>query len=222
MRDKRGLQDGNDREATIARWLKNEVLSERVTELVLTARCGDEAENIIARWPRERVHRDLAPEINALVQDFANDNGTTCNAHLTWMTAEGQPWTSKGFRARCSAGTEETVRPLDASNVSLIQQLQRHLEASNRLLVDFVDRSDARWERMFERIDKQAVLAEERAQAALEQAEQLEEAAQNAIALAEEATEQAEQAKAAAEAAADDDKLAKVLDIAGRQLMAGG
>jgi hypothetical protein len=220
-RERRGLQDGNDRTATIARWLLASPESESVVELVLTAWTGDDEPAVLARWVRSAVNRELAPTISELIQDYADDNGTTCTAQLTWTTQSGGPWTAKRFRGRCSQAAVEVVRPLDGSSSAVLAQMQRHNEILLQKMCELVDRTDSRWERIFERTDKQLERAERRAETAEDAVLELEQSASEAVELAEQAATEAEAAVAAAEAAGADDKVAKVVEIAVKQLGGG-
>lgn len=233
QRERRGLQDGNDRIATIARWLRDVPDAEVIKELVLECWPGDEEPEQSRRWPKESVSRELAPDINDLITDYAADCGTTINARLKWVRADsGATWLSKKFRATCPRNLQEAVVPLDASNVSQLAQNQRHTEALAQTLIEVVNRSDARFldmvdktdartermfgyfDRMLERLDKRAQDAEQVADTAGEQIARAEE-------LAEEAIERAEGAIEQAEAAGEDDKVARVIDIAFKKLSEG-
>jgi hypothetical protein len=221
-RTKRGVFDGNDRVARVARWLRNPVKSERVTELVLECAVSDEAPMLLQRWARDDVHSEIAVEIDALIQDYADDKGTTCSASLQWRLEDGSVWLSKGFRGLCQDNSRENVRPLDGSQLSIITQLQRHNEAKDRTIIELFRQSEDRWGKMFELMDRalerserRALMAEEQAEDANEERDQLAAVAERATATAEVAIEQAEQTKT-------DDKLGQVVELVSRQLMSGG
>lgn len=219
-RERRGARDGNDRVARIARWLNQPVKSPSVTELVLDLEDGE----VLGRWPRDDVSTLLAPDIDAILLDAANDAATTIGARLAWVTADGTRWASKGFRARCADGEQEHIRPLDGSLASQLQQNQRHTEALAGQLAQMTARSDERFEKqmgIFVTLNgvllKQLELSEKRREAA-------EEREQQTLDLAEAAAEQAEAAAqdAAAAQAQKDDPMGKVIEIATKQLLSGG
>ncbi len=230
-RERRGFQDGNDRVARIARWLKqNGKLSANVPELVLECTAGnDEEPEIVARWERGHVLPELAPEINRLIQDQADDRRTTISARLFWAREDGSAYISKGFRAACSDDAREIVRPMDGSLVSVIQMMQRHNEAFASQIStmaaragDIADRHDARFEQVLAiqaktiaSLLEQRDSAEDKAVAARTEAEQ-------AVELAVEAAEQAEKAVKEAEAKGEQDHLAQVIEIGMKQLISGG
>lgn len=234
MRERRGLQDGSDRTASLARWLRDVPETDNVQELVLEAWVGDEPPEQMRRWPKARVTRDLAPEINDLIEDFAADNGTTAHARLTWIRADnGLPWLSRGFRARCPREHQEVIQPLDGSSVSALSQQQRHTEAAYQQLQNVVnnsqefclallERSEARTERVLSYFDRVLDRLDQRAQVAEQVADSAAEQIAEAAAAAEEATRLAEEAVANAESAQEDDKFAKVLDLGSKLIGAGG
>jgi hypothetical protein len=219
-RPKRGLRDGSDRTATIARWLDVLITSERVTELVLEIGTADKDPDVMARWDRTEVTPELAPAINALIADSANDLGTTVSALLYWGCADGTKWRSKAFRAMCDDTLREHARPLDGSSLSIITQLQRSVEAKDRMMIEMFRASGDRHKAELEILDRMLARLEQRATNAETEAAELEETAELATAEAERAARVAEQAIAKAEEKAGDDKVANVINIVARQLMA--
>jgi hypothetical protein len=218
-RPRRGLRDGGDRIATIARWLDVPVMSERVTELVLECATSDQDPQVMARWARDEVNPELAPAIASLIQDSANDLGTTVSALLYWGCADGTKWRSKAFRALCDDAMKENVRPLDGSSLSIITQLQRSVEAKDRMMIEMFRASGERHKAELEILDRMLARVEQRATDAETEATELEQAAEQATAAAEHAARVAEQAIEAAEEKAGDDKVANVINIVARQLM---
>lgn len=230
-REKRGLSDGGDRTSTIARWLRQRVRSERVTELVLTAWSGDEDPDVLARYNRADAEgvADLAPELSSLIQDYADDAGRPIQAQLAWVTAEGAPWTSKRLRGRCAKDKEaEIVGPMDGSPTEALAQSMRHTEAAYQANIEMIratarerESADARWATMFEqsqRMNERLITLLEQAQnEVVEATEELEEA----TAVAEEASAAAEEAMSIVEDARGSDRLAQVIEIAAKQLTGG-
>lgn len=230
-RERRGVFDGNDRTARIARWLaQNSNLTADVPELVLQCSPGGDAEpEIVMRWERSIVLPEMAPDINRLIQDYADDRRTTTSALLYWARADGSPYLSKGFRATCADTEKENVFPLDGSTQSIIQMLSRHCESSAQQMalmsqrqMDNIARGDERMERMLgilertnERLLEQITSAEDTAAAATQERDK-------AVELAGEAAEQAERAVKVAEEKGEQDELAKVIEIGFKQLMSGG
>lgn len=218
-RPKRGIRDGSDRAATIARWLDVLVTSERVTELVLECSTADHEPQVMARWDRNEVTPELATAINALIADSANDLGTTVSALLYWGCADGTKWRSKAFRAMCDDVLREHARPLDGSSLSIITQLQRSVEAKDRMMIEMFRTSGERHKTELEILDRMLARLEQRATDAESREAELEDAAELATAEAERAARVAEQAIATAEERAGDDKVANVINIVARQLM---
>lgn len=229
-RERRGLQDGGDRTATIARWLRQKVRSERVTELVLTAWTGDLEPEVLARYPRDEAEANatLGEELSSLIQDYADDAGTSIFAQVAWCTAEGQSWTSKRFRGRCTREAEEVVHPLDGSMQATLQQQQRHNEATVQQLIQMSqqlvrdrDSVDDRYARILDSYDRMNERLLSRLEVAESVAEEAAEAVAEATEVAEEAAAVAEEATQAAENAGENDRLAKVIEIAAKQLTGG-
>jgi len=231
QRERRGLQDGGDRSASIARWLAQAPASEAVTELVLYARAGDDDESVITRFPRARVTRELAPELSALVQDYADDVGGQVSARLQWQLEDGRPWTAKALRARpmrSQSGRDIPIEPFDGSRNTDLQQNQRHTEILLRQLIEreerhdhWRDRSEERAERMFAQYERTLEMLRADVDRARAEAEQVAAEAATATQLADEAMGHAEEAVQAAEAAGKDDKFAQVLEMVPRALAAG-
>lgn len=223
-RPRRGPMDGNDRTARIARFLSANRTKRpaQAVELVLSAAISGQDPDVLARWPKEDVTPELASDINALIEDYANDNGTTAAATLAWVNEDGRPHLSKGFRAACREEDAEIVRPLDGGYASLLAQNQRHLEATQRYMFERDGRMEARLERILglyeSTIDKLSTRLVER-ESELDQArDDLEKATE----LAGEALERAEAAEREAEDAQKTDAMGKVVEIGMGQLMAGG
>jgi len=218
-RERRGLRDGSDRVARIARWLAAKPLNADVTELTLTLEDGD----VLGRWPVDRVVPSMAPDINALILDAANDAGTTIGARLAWVRADDSPYLSKGFRAKCDDEDRENVRPLDGTMTSFLSQSQRHTEALASQVAQFCANSEQRverflaiQERMLDKVLDQLDVADKRRLAA-------ETREQEALELAHEAAEAGEAAAAEAEAAKEGkDPMGQVIEIATKQLLSGG
>ena len=221
-RERRGLTDGGDRIATIARWLRQRVPnSEEVKELLLTAWTAEEDPEVLARWPRADVTPDLAPELSALIAEYADDAGTHCRAQLAWVSDDGTPYASKRFRGLC--GTEAVhVRPLDGTVTSVLTATQRHLEAIMQSTAHERLASDARVERMMGLFDRQLERAHERITSLESRNAELADAADEAAEIAEEASEVAESALSEVETAKTNDRVGTVIELMSKQLMQGG
>jgi hypothetical protein len=222
-RDRRGLKDGNDRIARIARFLSTPVKNPNVAELVLTLLDGEDSE-VLARWPKDDASTEMAYQIDAMLLDAANDAATTIDARLAWVTTDGVTWLSKNFRARCTQTEQENVRPLDGTMQSMLQQNQRHTEALAAQLAQITNRSEERFERsmsIFTGLQEMLLRQVESSERRRLEAEERE---QETLELAEQAAGQAEEAAAevAAAGAGKDDPMGKVIEIAARQLMSGG
>lgn len=228
-RERRGLQDGNDRVANIARWLGTPIGhdDQDAMMLVLWVWRHDGEPNVVARWRRKEVTRDLAPEVNAFMTDFAEDEQANCRAKLSWCLTNGEEWCSKTFRVICSAKPDRSDQ-LDGSLSSVMMQLQRHNEAYAQRLVELTDtverrqgQADERWERMFGIMDRQLERLALRAETAEQDAEDMANAAEQATEVAEQATRTAEEAMRAAEENKGDDTTNTILKLTAGQLGLG-
>jgi hypothetical protein len=220
-RPRRGPQDGNDRVARIARWLKQTDQPAGAVELTLECGTNDERE-MVSRWRKADVLPELAYAINDLIQDQADDSGSTISAMLTWVREDGSAYLTKGFRATCKAENLEMVRPLDATNVSIISQLQRHNEALAATVSTIATRQDERWERVLGLYERTIETLVHQRDAAVSDAQLARDERDQAIELADTAASEAERAAEAAEQAKQGDQLSKVIDIGVKQLLAGG
>jgi hypothetical protein len=226
-RDKRGLYDGADRAATIARWLRNPPQFGNVTELALFTWSADEPPEIAARWPLAQATPSLSAEISELIQDSANDCGATISARLCWLAADEKPYGAKTFRARPAKESEEPTR-MDGANSALLAQQQKHNEILvrhnielTRIVVEQSTKGDDRFERVLAMYEKQLERLNERADTAEDLAAELQEDASTAVEIAEKATSQAETARQEAEEAAKESQVGKVVDIMIKQITAG-
>jgi hypothetical protein len=218
--ERRGLRDGNDRVPTIARWLAQRV-PPIVTELVLTAWTAEDDPEVLARWERHLVTPEMAPDISALIAEYADDAGTHCKAQLSWCDPEGKPFASKRFRGLCRKENLETVR-IDGTSSSIITGLQRHLEAVLETTMRERSSSDARVERMMGLMELQLERAHERTMQLEQQNSVLADTATEAVDAAEEAAETAEEALEQVEASKGDDRVAQVIDLVSKQLLTSG
>lgn len=222
-RERRGVRDGSDRIARIARFLATKVTSKLVTELVLSLLDGDDAGEVLARWDRDDVTTELAYQIDAMILDAANDAATTVNARLAWVTSEGATYLSKNFRAKCDQSEQEHVRPLDGTMQSMLQQNQRHTEALAAQLAQMCARQDDRFEKTLNIVTgMQELLLQQVARSEM-RANEAEEREQATLELADQAASQAEEAAAEADEAkrGKGDTMGQVIEIAAKQLAAG-
>jgi hypothetical protein len=219
-REKRGLQDGNDRVASIARWLNTPIGNNEVSALVLSIWRPDENPTIVARWLRKEVTRDLAPEVNAFMLDFAADEGANCRAKLQWLLPDGAEWCAKTFRISC-ADKPDHREQLDGTPISLIMQLQRHNEAFAQTLVKMVEGVESRYVSVFEMVDKQLARTNALLETAQADRDEATFAAEEASEIAQEATETAAKAIEEAEDARKNDKTGQIIEMAVKQLTGG-
>lgn len=222
-RTRRGPRDGDDRVARIARFLSaNRTRSPRMAvELVLTASYSGQDPDVLARWPKDDVTPDLAADIDALIQDYANDAGCTIGATLAWCLEDGRPHLSKGFRAACRAEEAEVVRPLDGTLSSLLAQNQRHLEATQRYMFERDGRMEARLERILGLYEQTIEKLTDRVAHREDELEQARAHVDHATQIAEDALARAEDAERAAEDSEKSDAMGRVVEIAAGQLMGG-
>lgn len=220
-RQRRGPQDGNDRVARIARWLRQNGQPAGAKELTLECGSTNDERELVARWPKADASPELAYAINDLIQDHADDSGSTVSAMLSWVRDDGTPYLSKGFRAVCKAENLEMVRPLDASTTSIISQLQRYNEGLSAQLLTMTTKQDDRWERvlgLYERTIETLVAQRDTATVV---AEEMKVERDEAIELAETAASEAERARDAAADAKATDHLSNVIELGVKQLIAG-
>lgn len=221
-RQRRGPQDGNDRIARIARWLRQTEKPGGAVELTLECGTSNDERELVSRWKKDAVEPELAYAINDLIQDQADDAGSTISAMLTWVREDGSSYLSKGFRAVCKAENLEMVRPLDASTTSIISQLQRYNEALSGQLLSLSTRQDDRWERVLTLYERTIEKLVDQRDTAVVEAENARLERDQAVELAETAAAEAEKAHAVAEEAKDKDELANVVKIGVKQLLSGG
>lgn len=217
-RQRRGPRDGDDRIARIARWLVQRPKVDVVTELVLELESGD----VLQRWPAAEAGAELANHINAIMEDAASDAGCTVGLRLAWKRENGDTWLSKGFRAMCREDDRETVRDLDGTAASMLQQNQRHIEALGQQVVMMSTRQDERWERVLGLYERTIEQLADRVTSREVERDRAKSEADEALELAAEAAAAAEAAEQRADdaAAAKDDTLSKVIDIGIKQLTA--
>lgn len=220
------LFQGNNRLQRIARWLRDSVKGEQVTELVLEASPPGEAPQVLARWPKASVDVELSRTIDELLQDMSNDRQATITGALQWRTAEDRVWTAKPFRATpADEATPREAPRLDGSSLSIIQQMQRSLEVKDRLIVELFRSSEERFERVFSVMDRQLERLSNRWASAEDDADAARTEAVEARQLAAEATTVAETAIADAEKVAEesqrDEKLGRVVELLGKTVMGG-
>jgi hypothetical protein len=226
-RQRRGPRDGNDRLARIARWIGQTLTPGLPQDCTLVLSCAPSAEaDVVSRWEQSLACIELAHEINALITDYANDSGTTCNATLAWLRADGSGWSAKSFRATCDEQDRENIQPLDATVQSQITQLQRHCEAYAQQIAGMIDRSssnqqrtDERFERVLGHYERMIDTLSARLDAAETQRMHALEREADALELAENAASAAEEADKRAAEAGQSDPLGQVIEIASRQLM---
>lgn len=226
-RARRGVRDGNNRIARIARWIGGSSPSESITTLALEVTASEETE-MVAAWPRKDVSEQLAYEINRLIEDAANDRGQTVSALLYWAREDGVRWLSKSFRATPDDDNREVVRPLDGTQLSVIQALQRHNEALAQTNVQLSTRAEEKYlrlmelyDRTLERQSKQIDDLVATVAAIQEERDVARDDAQTAAELANEAAETAEKAVEAAERAKESDTLSTIVETGMKQLMTG-
>jgi hypothetical protein len=214
------LQDGNDREANIARWLNVPIIEKRVAELVVLVQAPDDEPMVVARWPRNEVTRELAPTIDRLIAEYANDCSANVKARLSLRFEDGTEWAAKALRA-FSGSRPDRTDTLDGSQLSLIIQQSRHNEAIVQRLIEMTDNSEKRYAGVTALLERQLERTCSLLEKAIEEKEELANAAADAVEVAEEATTTAEAALAEAEEAKKSDQSAKVVDLVVKQLTGG-
>lgn len=220
-RQRRGPQDGNDRVARIARWLATNLDPVGAKELTLECGMSGDERELVARWAKSDVQPELAYKINDLLQDFADDHGSTTSGMLAWVRDDGSSYLSKGFRAVCKAENLEMIRPLDSTVQSQISQLQRHNEAYAAQLAQISSRQDERWERVLGLYERTIEALVGQRDHAVADAETARHERDQALELADTAASEAERVAEAAKDATERDQLSKVIDIGVKQLLAG-
>lgn len=219
-RPRRGLRDGNDRTAVVARWLGRGP-PPGAAELHLEVRDPHTEDwPTLARWKASEVDEPLATEINQLVQDTADDNGADVMCRLRWYDSATGGLTEKSMRGRPAAEHAQHVRQLDGSMVSMLASNQKHTEALMMRMVQMVGESESRWERMLDRQEAREERLHDKLLALMEERDAVRDERDAAIEAANDAAETAEAANRRAEEAEQSDKFGQVVEIGMKQIAA--
>lgn len=123
------MAHGNAMLKPIKRWLQREPPPQCV---MLALVCAGMSESVVQAWPRAEWEAalvdDLATDILATSDDHATGIGRECRYLLKWLNDEGATVISTTWRAG-----EGLNLNLDGSVESQLSQLQRHLEAKEKL-----------------------------------------------------------------------------------------
>jgi len=127
MAREKSLRDGNGRSARLARWLDQKPTSETVDQLVLELKTSEGEWARLQVWPRALAFPTLAHEIDATVQDAANEQGQYITARCAWFdTAAGAYWTEHQLRVHPEDMAGQQA--FDGSGQSQSILMQRHQE----------------------------------------------------------------------------------------------
>jgi hypothetical protein len=223
------VRAGNDRHATIARWIDAQYwpADAEPAELVLYCWIGDDREDVVTRIPFGSVSPELGFKLSEQIDNYATDAGQHCRARLEFLDAKKETLTSKNFRGLCRRGGEVMgIASLDGSTVSLITQLQTHLHAVMGKFIGQSEMIEQRGlqhlevvDRLFERVERTFIGLHERenqrAEIAEEKVRELEE-------LVEKATAAAEENAKAVEAAKDNDRVGQVIELVQAKMLQDG
>jgi len=121
------LESPNRRVGQLKRWLAK---PPRGTKSLLLSVPEGEVTGVLARYDKAQAVPELAYDIEALVNEHADEAGVYAVARLEWLNANGEALASKVVRGRPTHDGE-----LDGSQVSQAAQAQRHTEAMTRLYV---------------------------------------------------------------------------------------
>ena len=122
----KSLRDGNGRTARLARWLAGSP-PDAFDTLMLESRESGEWSRIQC-WPRSHVGQGLAVEIDAIVQDAANELGAYLQARVAWYSSERESyWTEHALRVH-PEDMGELEQAFSGDPQSATIQTQRHLE----------------------------------------------------------------------------------------------
>lgn len=125
------IRHGSTRTARLARWLlKTPPNRTEYTTLWLEVRVEGEWSRLQA-WSLSDVTELLADDINATIQEYANEQGTFTNGRCAWWSEEHQKyWTTYDLRIAPEMGDGD--QPVGQSFAGDVQstniQTQRHLE----------------------------------------------------------------------------------------------
>lgn len=121
-------------------WLRRSLpANESANELIVFVSCGDDGEEILARWTRDQFKAldavALGDEIATMVQSLADEHARTIQGSVAWCI-EGARYISRKVRAVPQRDVmEASAQPLDGTMQSLLAQNQRHMEGLARILV---------------------------------------------------------------------------------------
>jgi hypothetical protein len=123
----RSLRDGNGRVARLARWLDQQPSLSSVDTLLLELKDSEGEWSRLQVWPRSNVSQFLATEIDATVQDAANEQGAYLTARCAWFdTAAGAYWTEHQLRVHPEGMGDQQAFDGTAQSQAIL--MQRHQE----------------------------------------------------------------------------------------------
>lgn len=208
-REGSGVRQGNNRHANIARWIGTAKWKKgkEPASLVLLCWCGDEPPDIHARWDFPDVTEQLARDISALIDGYADNAGQHCRAELQFRNDQEGVLLNSKYRGLCGNANRlgQTIA-YDGSLSSMLQQNQKHTEAiimKNLELCETIEKSRTMVHEhaalMIEISKRDAAERIERAEkerdAALERVAELEQLAEKAVSAAEASAQAAEQSE---------------------------
>jgi hypothetical protein len=121
------LRDGNGRAARLARWLDQKPALESVDQLVLELKTSDGEWARLQVWPRNNVSQFLATDIDATVQDAANEQGQYITARCAWFDSSAESyWTEHQLRVHPEGMGEQQAFDGTAQSQAIL--MQRHQE----------------------------------------------------------------------------------------------
>lgn len=123
------IAHGSTRTARLARWLRKTPPGKEFDTLLLEVRVEGEWSRLQA-WAVVDVSELLADDINATVQEYANEQGSFTTGRVAWWSEAGQKyWTTYDLRiAPELEGGEVTGQSFSGDVQSTNIQTQRHLE----------------------------------------------------------------------------------------------
>lgn len=130
----RGVLSSATRTSRIERWLDTHKRIDKANTLKLEVQSGDEGIDVIATWEHDAEWSSarVASEVDACVQNLADENGSRVTARLVWITGAGETWTAFPLRADPAQGATN----LDGSHRSQAVQSQAHLQAMGRMYME--------------------------------------------------------------------------------------
>jgi hypothetical protein len=211
----RSLRDGGDRVARVARWLSRPPPAGAI-DLRLYISVGEDTD-LVQMWPIKVVSIELAPEIDDLIRMAAEECRQQIRAKTVWCGEGGQPLTTQSYVCN-PENTATVLAELDGGSKSSAIQLQRHYEATSRMMLGTVDNVIGRFDQLTERAFAELARRDLEKERLIAENEELRRSLAGWEALAKDAAEQAEKAAEKADSITGSSRIDKYIEIFGPML----